>query len=578
MKLRCGILSVASLGCLLAALGTCEIAVGFEGEPLNLVPGQVLSVQDTFDGKPFTYEVVEIEVKEHCLVAHLRYPSPVVCDLPQNNIIPVEYYLPKSVTAAQVRHPAVICLHILDGSLELVRMLASVLASRGVPAIVFPLPYYGPRGASDGPYRILGDPQRFIAVLEQAFLEVRRGVDFLASRPEVDPQHIGVAGISLGAIIAASAAEREPRVYKAGLILAGGNLRQIVETAREAAPLRHFIASLGDEQRDVIWKTLGEVDPLSHANSLKDRAQQGQVLMINAAEDEVIPRICTEQLAEALGISERVVWLPDLGHYTAIAALPHILDRMVVFFASDLPSDLRTEESLSETTTPLQLISNSIQQLTAFYLREPSENCAHIGQIKVHIDRDEYSLLLIRGHGQRFRIEARASGFGQFMLGQRDYPWLMARSGLVFVGEPEASKEPQSPLVFVNSSILERARFAILAISGLSASPAALEALIRIKEEKQEAETRTIVVSTTDAKNPLALRLEYPTSGSIPHVVRLEGVEQQIHVEIAGWQIDTPVSAQVFVPPSDKPKKAVSRSDLYRMYGAVINFLAEMVP
>lgn len=578
MKLRSRILSVASIGCLLATLGTWEIVAGFEEEPLNLAPGQVFSVQDTFDGKPFTYEVVEIEVKEHCLVAHLRYPSPVVCDLPQNNVIPVEYYLPKSVAAAQVRRPAVICLHILDGSLELVRMLASVLASRGVPAIVFPLPYYGPRGASDGPYHILGDPQRFIGVLQQTFLEVRRGVDFLASRPEVDPQHIGVAGISLGAIIAASAAEREPRLYKAGLILAGGNLRQIVETAREAAPLRHFIASLGGEQQEAIWKTLGEVDPLSHADVLRDRAQQGQVLMINAAEDEVIPRICTEQLAEALGISDRVVWLPDLGHYTAIAALPRILDRMAVFFASDLPSDLRNEESLSETVTPLQLIANTIKQLTAFYLREPSENCGHIGQIKVRIDRDEYSLLLIRGHGHRFRIEGRASDFGQFMIGQRDYPWLMARSGLVFVGEPEASKEPESPLVFVNSLILERARFAVLAISGLSASPAALEALIRIREEKQDSKIRSIVISTPDAKNPVALRLEYPAAESIPHVVRLEGADQQIQVEIESWQIDTPISSQVFVPPSDKPKKVVSRSDLYRMYGAVINFLAEMTP
>ncbi len=44
--------------------------------------------------------------------------------------------------------------------------------------------------------------------------------------------------------------------------------------------------------------------------------------MLNAAEDEVIPRQCTVKLAEALGIADRVVWFDGLGHYTAMAELP----------------------------------------------------------------------------------------------------------------------------------------------------------------------------------------------------------------------------------------------------------------
>jgi hypothetical protein len=35
--------------------------------------------------------------------------------------------------------------------------------------------------------------------------------------------------------------------------------------------------------------------------------------MINAAQDEVIPRQCTEKLAEALGIKDRVIWFEGLG-------------------------------------------------------------------------------------------------------------------------------------------------------------------------------------------------------------------------------------------------------------------------
>ncbi len=577
MKRRRDVFPILVIRCLLVWGLSCLSAMGLEQDLVNLRPGEAVAVDDTFDGKAFTYEVVEVQAKEHCLVVHLRYPSPVVSELPQNNVIPVEYYLPKSVQTNGPRRPAVICLHILDGSLELVRMLASVLASHGVPAVVFPLPYYGSRGDSDGPYRILADPQHFVGVLEQAFLEVKRAVDFLASRPEVDPQHIGVAGISLGAIIAASAAEREPRIYKAGLILAGGKLRRIVESAREAAPLREFIADLDADQQASIWKILDTVDPLSQADLLKDRAQQGRVLMINAAEDEVIPRACTEQLAAALGIADRVIWLNDLGHYTALAALPRILEATAEFFASDLPVELRVKETPTAEMTPVQLIAATLQKLTEFYLREPAEGACHIGQIRARVGQEEYIFLFVRGHGETFRLEGRASDFGQVMLGQRDYPWLMAKTGLVFVGEPDAGGKPQSPLSFVNSALLERARFAVLAVAGLSASPAALEALIRVREEQQSDE-RTIVVSPVDETNRITVRLKYALNQRFPNRLEIDGVGQDIQVQIDAWEIDAPAPSRLFDPPSDKPQKVVSQYDLYRMFGAVINFLAEKVP
>jgi len=577
MKQRRDVFPIAVLGCLLVWGFSGLSALALEQDLLNLQPGQAVAVDETFDGKSFTYEVVDVQTKEHCLVVRLRYPSPVVSELPQNNVIPVEYYLPKGIQANGPRRPAVICLHILDGSLELVRMLASVLASHGVPAVVFQLPYYGPRGDSDGPYRILADPQHFVSVLEQAFLEVKRAVDFLASRLEVNPQHIGVAGISLGAIIAASAAEREPRIYKAGLILAGGNLRQIVETAREAEPLRRFIADLDADQQASIWKILDTVDPLSQADLLKERAQQGRVLMINAAEDEVIPRACTEQLAAALGIADRVFWLNDLGHYTALAALPRILELTAEFFAADLPADVRVKETPSAEMTPVQLIAATLQRLTEFYLREPTEGACHIGQIRAHVNGDEYTFLFIRGAGESFRLEGRASDFGQVMLGQRDYPWMMARTGLVFVGQPDAGGKPQSPLSFVNNALLERARFAVLAVSGLSASPPALEALIRVKEE-QQSDGRTIIVSPVDDTNQIAVRLKYARNQRFPNRLEIEGVGREIRVEIETWEIDVPAPVRLFDPPSDKPQKVVSRYDLYRMFGAVINFLAEKAP
>ena len=59
--------------------------------------------------------------------------------------------------------------------------------------------------------------------------------------------------------------------------------------------------------------------------------------MINAAEDEVIPRACTEKLAAAMEMGDRVVWIQGLGHYTSMAELPRVLKATAEFFAQDLP-------------------------------------------------------------------------------------------------------------------------------------------------------------------------------------------------------------------------------------------------
>ena len=42
--------------------------------------------------------------------------------------------------------------------------------------------------------------------MHQAEQDIRRTVDLLASRPEIDPQRIGITGISLGGIVAATVA------------------------------------------------------------------------------------------------------------------------------------------------------------------------------------------------------------------------------------------------------------------------------------------------------------------------------------------------------------------------------------
>ncbi|NMC21077.1 MAG: alpha/beta hydrolase, partial [Thermogutta sp.] len=482
-------------------------------------PGGVWTVRDSSHGGSFDCEIVSVAEKETCRVVRLRYPSPVVTELPQNNVIPVEYYLPLNMRPGDEPRPAVVCLHILDGSLELVRALSSVLASRGIPAMVFQLPYYGERGGPNGPRDILASPERFTAVLGQALEEVRRAVDFLASRPEVRADRIGVAGISLGGVVAASAAEREPRLHRAALILAGGDIPAILAAAREAEELRRFLEGLSEEQRAAVWETLRQCDPLYRADALRDRAQAGNVLMINAAEDEVIPRACTEKLAQALGIADKVIWLEGMGHYTSLGALPRVLEVTADFFAQDLPPAVATAPpSTTGGLTPAALLATTLREWTRFYLQEPSPGQCHIVRLSAEVQAEQTrqggELMLIRGNGYRFRLAGKVPQLGDFTIGQGDYPWMTSVAGRSFAGR-EGLATVRSPLSYVRPEYLRGARLAVMAVAGAAASPAALEALVEIRESPAEEGRRTLVVTPLGEPRPAA-RLVYPAGAQVP--------------------------------------------------------------
>ena len=121
-----------------------------------------LSVSKTYNNAPFEYQIRPLTERAGFQVYRLTYPSPVVTSVESNNTIPADYYLPKSVQPGAAKYPAVICLHILNGDEQLTDLVCSSLATRGIPAISFKLPYYGSRGLSGGPNNLAKDPKMLV--------------------------------------------------------------------------------------------------------------------------------------------------------------------------------------------------------------------------------------------------------------------------------------------------------------------------------------------------------------------------------------------------------------------------------
>ena len=175
---------------------------------------------------------------------------------------------------------------------------------------------------------VSADPHETVEGMTQAVQDIRRGVSWLAARPEIDAAEIGIFGISLGGITAALAAGAEPRIKNVCLLLAGGDVGEATWDSHELRAVRERWLAQG-KTREEYFETLRVVDPVTYASAARGK----RILMLNAASDEVIPRRCSESLWHALGEPE-IRWYSG-GHYSVMRHIFGVLLAVPHFFAAE---------------------------------------------------------------------------------------------------------------------------------------------------------------------------------------------------------------------------------------------------
>jgi cephalosporin-C deacetylase-like acetyl esterase len=276
----------------------------------------------------FAYELTKVLNAPRYTVSTLRFPSPIVTADAENNVVHAEYFAP---TGHGPKRTGVIVLHILGADFPLARYMAARMADRGVAALFVKLPYYGerqPQGRGPSTKRFLSaDIERTVTSMRQAVCDVRRAACWLAARPEVDSERLGIAGISLGGIVASLAAAIDPSIKQGAFLLAGGDLSSILWGMPEGARYRAQWIESGRTRSDL--KTLTDpFDPLTYANRLAGK----RMLFIAGKVDEVVPPSSTLLLWEAVG-RPPIRWF-DCGHYSAVGYLLPGIRQTVDFFAS----------------------------------------------------------------------------------------------------------------------------------------------------------------------------------------------------------------------------------------------------
>jgi cephalosporin-C deacetylase-like acetyl esterase len=290
-------------------------------------PARKAPCPDQFKLKPDPFRFLQtapFTITSKLNVSNVTFPSPVTTPHEKNNTVHCEYYRPTPDTDGKV--PGVIVLHILGGDFALSRVFCLALSNNGVAALFVKMPYYGPRRQPGVDVRMVSsDPRQTVAGMTQAVLDIRRAAAWLAAQKEIDREQIGICGVSLGGIMAALAATAEPRISKVCPILAGGDVGRIAWESAEVRGVRDRWVEAGGTQESLA-QLLRRVDPVTYAANVKDR----EILMLNAKDDEVIPRACTESLWEAFG-RPRIVWLGG-GHYSAARNIFYALRLVVDFF------------------------------------------------------------------------------------------------------------------------------------------------------------------------------------------------------------------------------------------------------
>lgn len=260
-------------------------------------------------------------------VSEFTFPSPVQDNVPSNGLVYVRYWQPK----APGPFPAVVLLHHWGAIRPFPELeLAKDLATHGIAVAMPTLPYHMQRdlGRKYGArWMISADVPHTVKTIQQAVTEAIALHHWLANRPEVDPTRIGIAGISLGAILAALTLEQDNDYKASALIIGGGNVADIMWHGIATLRIRRELEKMGyTEER--LTRELAPVEPLNRPIGFTPPP----IFMINALYDVVVSRRDSDALWEVFG-RPPIVWM-ESGHYM-LRPVRNKADSLVVnFFAN----------------------------------------------------------------------------------------------------------------------------------------------------------------------------------------------------------------------------------------------------
>ena len=242
----------------------------------------------------------------------LTFPSHIHSLFKANNTVWAHYVLPQGSKP----FPVILVLPVMAApNTWIEKQFIRKFVAAGFAVLFLETPYQfhrrPNRSVPSGEVFLARDPKILAQNFRQAVSDSCQALAWLQKRPEINPQKIGIFGISLGSLVGSATYSISPIPRYGVFLLGGADLPNLLFHSAMTAPFVKKIGVTEDELR-AAWKGMDALD-YSKANAHKP------ALLINASWDQIIPRRNALALKKAFPDS-RQIWVP-FGHYSAMIHL-----------------------------------------------------------------------------------------------------------------------------------------------------------------------------------------------------------------------------------------------------------------
>jgi len=229
-----------------------------------------------------------------------------------------------SIPKKREKVPCIVFLHGYGGSKEDILSAAELIAAEGYAIIAIDAEFHGER-KEEGKELYSPNLNESRKGIIQTIIDLRRAVDYLETRPEIDKEKIGYVGGSMGGIFGAIFIGVEPRIKAAALLVAGGNMSLMIRKSKHHTmpAIRRYLEAEGISYEE-IQRFLDPVDPINFIDKFSPRP----VVFHLGKYDEIVPAEAGEQLYKKAKEPKNVYWY-DSGHNLPLdLVLARVLDFM----------------------------------------------------------------------------------------------------------------------------------------------------------------------------------------------------------------------------------------------------------
>jgi uncharacterized protein len=296
------------------ATATQRSALGEAPEPLTVTPwppveDEILGLFDYDHQAPLDIEEVSVTELSSYINHELTYASPKGGRVPATLLVPIESSGPFA---------GIILMHGLPGDRSNNALFARGLVATGAVVLMIDAPFARPENRHRIHWPLTFDEVDRLEQI-QLMIDLRRGVDLLSAREDVDPERLAYIGYSYGGAMGGLLAGIEPRIKAFGLMVGDGGIVSHF-TAADGTPLSE-LNSLPDEKRQAWLAFMEPIEPIRFVG----RATPGSLFFQNALRDQAVMQDDALAYQAAGSGPKRIEWY-ESDHFLPDEAFQHMVD------------------------------------------------------------------------------------------------------------------------------------------------------------------------------------------------------------------------------------------------------------